>query len=277
MNFNICLVQPQGYVHSAAFSELAEVLCYGLQELGHKAGVTLNNTFVDARNIIIGCHLLDPSYMGSVPGDTIIVNTEQLTDDHLPWHDNIYQWVARFQTWDYSARNLEKLRTVGAANPKLLRLGFHRKLARIDRAATQDIDVLFYGSIGERRRRILLDLHATRRNVAAVFGVYGTERDRLISRAKIVLNVHHYNSKIFEIVRVFYLMTNSKAVVSEVGEDTAIDRQYAAGIWPAKYDELVTACLKLLADDQLRRDLEKRALEAISGLPQGELLQPLLD
>ena len=276
MKYNICIVRPDNYVHSAAFLELAQLLGHGLEDLGHPVVISVNGILAEARNIIIGCHLLDPSLIESTPKTSIIVNTEQVGAEGSPWHEKICRWVTRFQTWDYSERNLAKLREIGAEEPKLLRLGFHKRLARIHKSNPQDIDVLFYGSIGDRRKRIIDDLKATGSNVLAVFGVYGEERDRLIARSKVVLNVHHYDSQVFEIVRVFYLMTNAKAVVGEVGKDTAIDPFYLPGIRAACYEDLVGSCLNLIADREVREEMERKALKTISGRPQSEILASLL-
>ncbi len=60
MDFNICIVQPRGYIHSAAFTELAELIAYGLQDLHHNARVGTNQILGNATNIIIGVHLLRP-------------------------------------------------------------------------------------------------------------------------------------------------------------------------------------------------------------------------
>jgi hypothetical protein len=54
-------------------------------------------------------------------------------------------------------------------------------------------------------------------------GVYREERDRLIARAKVVLNMHYYDARVFEIVRVSYLLSNEKAVVAECGATTTIE------------------------------------------------------
>lgn len=277
MNYNICLVQPNGYIHSAAFVELAELVGHGLRDLGHAAVINVNHTFVDARNIVIGCHLLDPSYIPKIPKDSVIINTEQVAADDTAWNSTIFKWVSSFETWDYSDRNLSKLNEIGAKNPKLLRLGYHPELARIPKAAAQDIDVLFYGSINERRKKVIDSLKATGLNVQTVFGVYGDERDKLISRSKVVLNLHFYNSQIFEVVRVFYLMTNAKAVVGEAGPNTSIDEAYARGIHIGDYDGLVQACVSVAANDDMRRALEEQALAAIQELPQSALLRPLIE
>jgi hypothetical protein len=242
MNFNICIIQPPNYIHSAAFAELGEVVGYALQDLGHNVALNVNQTFKDAKNIILGCHLLDPSLIKQTPKDSIVINTEQIYKDETAWNKNVYEWVTNFTTWDYSESNILKLKEIGAKNIQYLRIGYHKKLERITKPKTQDIDVLFYGSINERRKVVIEQLTKLGINIQTVFGVYGEERDKLISRSKIILNHHHYNSKIFEIVRVFYLMTNSKAVVAEIDSDTQYDKMYEGGVFASSYDSLATNC-----------------------------------
>lgn len=276
MNYNVCLVRPDGYDHSGAFVELAELVGYGLQDLGHSVAIDQNSLVSGATNIIIGCHLLDPAHIDQVPRDSIIINTEQIADDQTEWNGDILKWASRFETWDYSEKNIARLKRAGVREPKLLRLGFHEKLARIRKPGVQDIDVLFYGSIGDRRQRIIDALRAAGCSTHAVFGVYGAERDRLIARSKVVLNMHHYNSRIFEIVRVFYLMSNAKAVVGEVGENTEIAPRYAEGIFASRHEDLVQSCKRVAGDAKLRIELESKALRTIQMLPQSRLLEPLL-
>ena len=276
MNYNICIIRPQNYIHSSAFIELAELVCFGLRDLGYSASVSENKIDAAARNIIIGCHLLDPAVADRLHASTIILNTEQLFDDEDDWVKRVIPWVSRFETWDYSRVNVDKLSTLPHVKLRFLPIGYHGELARIKREADQDIDVLFYGSVNERRRKILADLQSAGLNVHAVFGVYGPQRDVLIARSKVVLNMHFYKSHIFEIVRVFYLMTNSKAVVGEVGEMTTIEPCYEGGIMPAAYEGLAERCRALASDERLRRSVEEKAFDTIRHMPQGELMAPLL-
>ncbi|AOI89458.1 hypothetical protein NUV26_00775 [Burkholderia pseudomultivorans] len=276
MRYNLCIVRPPANPHTAAFDELAEVIACGLHDLGHIVHVNDNNLMPDARNIMIGCHHADPDSIAHVPADTIVVNTEQLHVDERDWNERIYFWTARFETWDYSARNLAKLRSLGIRDARFLKLGFHPALRRIPADVEQDIDVLFYGSIGPRRQAVLDELTARGLNVRAVYGVYGAARDALIARAKVALNLHHYASHIFEIVRVFYLMTNGKAVVGEVSPTTAVEPDYAGGFHPASYEALADACVSLVRDTARRRRLEAAALDTIVRIPQADVLAALL-
>jgi len=276
MQYNLCIVRPPENPHTAAFDELAEVVAYGLHDLGHAVHVNDNTLMPDARNIIIGCHHAEPDSIEHVPADTIVVNTEQLHVDERDWNERIYFWTSRFETWDYSARNLEKLHRLGIRDTRYLKLGFHPALRRIPADVEQDIDVLFYGSIGPRRQAVLDELAARGLKVCAVHGVYGEARDALIARAKVVLNLHHYASHIFEIVRVFYLMTNGKAVVGEVSPTTAVDPDYVGGFRAASYDALIDACIELVSDVEQRHRLETAAQETIARIPQALALAQLL-
>ncbi|MEO8755016.1 MAG: hypothetical protein ABI624_20320 [Casimicrobiaceae bacterium] len=275
MNYNICVVKPEGFVHAAAYFELAELIGYSLRDLGHDVSMHFNEIRTGATNIVIGCHLLDASQIAEMPAATVIVNTEQIGDD-MPWSASILQWATQFETWDYSERNLARLTASGAKKTRLLGIGFHEKMARIGKAAQQDIDVLFYGSVNERRLKILRQLQASGCALHAVFGVFGEERDKLIARSKVVLNMHQFDAQIFEVVRVFYLMTNAKAVVTEVDAQTSIDPRYVPGVCVASYDELTSACLRLAQDDRLRSELEARALASIAGFPQSAFTKACL-
>ena len=252
------------------------MVCFGLRDLGYLAVVHENVIDPKSRNVVIGCHLLPPETAVQLPDSTIILNTEQLLNEEDGLANRVTPWVSRFETWDYSRANLDKLSTLPHRKLFFLPIGYHHELARIKHCDEQDIDVLFYGSANERRQKIIDGLKHAGLKAHAVFGIYGSQRDALIARSKVVLNMHFYKSQIFEIVRVFYLMTNAKAVVSEVGENTAIEPCYEGGIQAATYDGLVNWCRTLVFDNGLRRSLEEKAFDTIRHMPQGELMAPLL-
>ena len=265
--FNICLVKPDNYLHSYAFLELGELLYFSLMELGHEVTFGFNNIEPSATNILIGCHLLDPSFIKQIPASTIILNTEQVYGE-TDWNKPIFAWAKHFQIWDYSPKNIEKLNQLGIDRIKLLKLGFQKELVRLDLSRPKEIDVLFYGSVNERRKAILDGLEARGLKVKVLFGVYGKDRDEWIERSKIVLNHHYYESQIFEIVRVFYLLTNSVAVVGEVNDTTSIDSIYQDGIYAAQYEDLISNCVELVSHDTLRDQVQLKALQTISQYPQ---------
>ena len=80
MKYNLCIIQPPQYVHSGAFIELAELMQHSLADLGYTSTISFNTPYIDSRNIIIGAHLLDISYISQFKSQfpsSVIVNTEQ--------------------------------------------------------------------------------------------------------------------------------------------------------------------------------------------------------
>lgn len=275
--YNICLVQPKNYIHSLAFLELGELIFFSLKELKFETSIGFNRIDPNFINIIIGCHLLHPDLIQQVPKNSIVLNTEQIYSDTTKWNQNIFFWAKNFTIWDYSKKNIEKFNELGLSKVRFFGIGFQQELARLNPLIPKDIDVLFYGSINQRRKKILEELEKNGLKVKVLFGVYGKERDNLIERSKIVLNFHYYNSQIFEVVRVFYLLTNSIAVVGEVNTTTSITETYKKAIFARKYEELVSGCLEITKDDILRRKIEMAGIEIISQNPQINFTKDLIN
>lgn len=267
MKFNICIIQPKDYVHSMAFWELAELLLYSLHDLNHQAAIQFNKIDTDCRNILIGFHLLDIKYTSQLPKNSILINAEQFLGG-TPWNENILQWIRSFEVWDYSTQNIEFFKGQGINNIKYLELGYQNELSRIKVKSAQDIDVLFYGSINDRRAKILDALKSSGLNVHTSFGIYGKDRDELIARSKLVLNLHYYDSEIFEVVRVFYLLSNSIPVVGEINPSTVISDLYKNSVFGVPYQDLVNACISLVKDDQARFLQGCKGFELIKQNPQ---------
>jgi len=271
-DYLISIIRPKDYIHSSCFVEVAETLQYALRSLGHKSAILENVVDPQVTNIILGAHLLTLEDIKALPSGSIIYNLEQLDSDHLS--GAYYNLATRYQVWDYSLLNIEKWKERDCAfTPLLVEVGYVHELRRIPRHQTQDIDVLFYGSVNDHRAEILKKLREAGVKVHSVFGVYGEERDALIARSKIILNLHYYKTNLFEIVRVSYLLTNSKAVVTEVSPDIGAIRD---GVAVFEYDAIVTGCLDLLRDDEKRLSLEARGFALFSRRNAAHILSQAL-
>jgi hypothetical protein len=268
--YRIVQVRPPGSVHAEALTELAETVYCGMMRLGI-AAFFREAAPVGARRIVLGAHLLDEHELLQMPDDAILYNSEQISAES-PWLSKHYLNALRKHTvWDYSERNVEALRTLGVGSACYVPVGYTPELSRVG-PAIEDIDVLFYGSINPRRQAVLEALQREGVKVVVLFGKYGEERDRLIARAKIVLSIHFYESRVFEIVRAAYLFTNFKAIVAECDSDTAIEPELRAAIRGVPYDGLVRACIDLLRDDGARRELADRAFAVFAARPEEEIL-----
>jgi|GEM_PF-566531 O-methyltransferase/8-demethyl-8-(2,3-dimethoxy-alpha-L-rhamnosyl)tetracenomycin-C 4'-O-methyltransferase len=267
--FLISIIRPQGYLHSDAFREVAESLQFGLRRLGHAAAIFENVVDPSATNIILGAHLLNEEDQQALPEQSIIYNLEQLGAPHLGV--GYYRLAERYRIWDYSPINVQRWNQLTCAHPvRLVEVGYVPELCRIAPAAVQDIDVLFYGSMTEPRMAVLRQLEQAGVRVHAAFGVYGKERDALIARAKIVLNLHCYETQLFEVVRVSYLLANSKAVISETSPDIG-DFEHAVIAVP--YGLIVQSCLGLLQEERRRRLLESQGSAFFQQREMGHILE----
>lgn len=276
MKYNICTIQPPGYIHARAFDEIAILVGNSLKDLGHDVNFQSNQIDTKARNIIIGCHLIDKSSASIVPKDSIVINTEQLSPEIGSWGRNILYWLQEYNAWDYSKKNIEYIHRAGLREPKQLILGYHGSLNTIKKLENEDVDILFYGSLNDRRKAILEALVHRGCKVKHLFGVYGIERDKWIARTKVVLNIHYFETKIFEIVRCFYLMINAKAVVSEISNDTSIDSIYRSGVNGVEYKKIVDECYNLVKDEAIRRKYEMNAFDTIKTINSVENIRTLV-
>jgi SAM-dependent methyltransferase len=274
-NFQITLVRPPGFLHTDAFLEVAETLQFGLRSIGCTAHIRDNDFDANAINVLLGAHLLPPTQASLVPRGSIVYNLEQIGGPSLS--PEFYDLACRHKVWDYSLRNIAMWRAMGCARqPVHVPLGYVPELNRILPALQTDIDVLFYGSLNPRRSHIVRALKNAGAKVTVLFGVYGVERDNLISRSKIVLNIHFYERKILEIVRLSYLLTNSKAVVTEICSQTEIENGLAEAVVALPYESLVNGCLSLLQDDAKRQAIEKRGFQYFSQRRESDILSKAL-
>lgn len=273
-DYTVYIVTPPNYPHVLAFAELANALVQGLHALGFAAALTQNPAEIEGRAIVLGPHLI-PHVGWRPPADAILYNLEQGADGN-EWFSDAYRALLRsHEVWDYAQANIDYLAARGVA-ARLLPVGWAPCLTRIEPAAAEDIDVLAYGAMTPRRIAILNALHARGLKVVPLFNVYGPERDRHIARAKIVLNIHAQSARLFEIVRVSYLLANGRCVLSEDGEDPGLEAPYRSGVTFVPYDGLIGAALALLGAPETRRSRAEAGRAAMLARPQSAFLETLL-
>ena len=267
----IWVVTPPDYDHSAAFYEVALGLQGGFQALGIPAQIITSKDRIKGKTIVLGANLL-PGMQGVVPPPkSILFNLEQITPGSS-WLTPAYlKLLKRYQVWDYSQYNINQLGKLGISKVTHCPIGFSEKLQRIEHLQDKDIDVLFYGSMNERRLQILEALVNAGLKAEAVFGVYGKQRDEMIGRSRIVLNIHYFPSKIFEIVRISYLLANRVCVVSEDSPSDSALESVQQGIIQAPHEKLVTAC-KDLIDNNAWDAVAQRGFDVFSSRRQSDYL-----
>jgi hypothetical protein len=262
------------------YKELIDTIAWGLEQLGHRVSYALNETMGDATNIIFGAQVMPIAALKRLPHGTIIYNLEQLREITVPQireEIRYYASVPHFEIWDYTSANVPAWRAL-RRQVKIVPVGYAPILTRIPKAQRQDIDVLIYGISGERRLQTVHALSLSGLATVFVSGLYGAARDELISRARLVLNINLYpHTRIFEIVRVSYLLANRKAVVSDLDANTSVDDDIRPALkFVSTLPELLNVCEGLARNDRERTKLEELGYSCISRRDIREFLKSAL-
>ncbi len=274
-SYCIWIVCPPGYIHSQAFDEMALGLQHAFSELGLAVPVVKSRSEVTSDPIILGCNLLPSLPHIHLPERSILYNLEQIQLNSKWMNQKYIDLLKRFQVWDFSEKNIAKLKKMHVPNVRLCRIGYARPLTRIPHLH-QDIDVLHYGSPNERRIKVLEELNNLGLKVEGLYGIFGVHRDAFVARTKIVLNIHFYEARVFELVRVSYLLANRVFVVSEKGADHKLERPFAQGVAFASYDKLVETCQHYLQDNKARDSVADEGFQIFQDMPQVDFLRQAL-
>ena len=228
---NLCVVQPAGYVHSLGLLDAALYFRWMFERLGAQVRVSKNRLRYDAVNLVFGAHLgFEPSLRRT--HSCVFVNLEQLGQGGAQVGAEYLQLLKTSAVIEYEARNVRAY----AADPLDVPIvGFGHAAYLQDAApralSERPIDLLFIGSLNERRMRLIERVEACGRSVTLFDGpLYGPERDAYIANARAVLNCHFYESARFEQVRAFQALSLGTPVVSERSHATQADAAFEQSV-----------------------------------------------
>ena len=274
-------VVPDPRIHGVyGYAEVIETVRWGLSELGHEVSVAVNTYANDRTNIIFGAQMIDLPTLQRLPRGSIVYHLEQMAGIPLAELRPSIPYIAQnFQIWEYSQSNQEAWRRVhDACQPKFVPIGWAPTLRRIPKRPDEDIDVLFYGLPNESRLGALAGLCVVGLKCVYACGLYGASRDDLIGRAKLVLNLNLYKkTRLFEIVRVSYLLANGKAVVSDIFPDSVVEPDIKDAVAFTPPELLTETCVKLISDNAARSTLASRGQAIIERRDIRQILSKALD
>jgi len=211
-HINVCLMQPPGYIHALALLEAAEYVVAKSREVGFEASLSKNRILPTGLNIVFGAHI-NPKSQLNLGQNVVIFNSEQLPEQSAWINADYKQVLNKYYIWDYSDFNLVKVKH---DRKQVVCFRHVDALNRLVAAAVPEYDLVFYGSLNDRRKKILnslRDKHGLK--VLDFYGLYGPERDVLLANTRALLNLHFYDSQIFQQIRAFYPLINGIPVVSE--------------------------------------------------------------
>jgi hypothetical protein len=244
--------------NQAMYDELIAALSAGFTELGHVCTSSVNETVEGAITLLVGTTIMGAtllrlrSRLRGIP--YIVYQLEQLDDAHgmLPDYPDYRDLLDDADAiWDYAPSTTAYLLGRGHENVSPLPLSYHSCLKSFHPAANPDLDILLVGTPNPRRTEILEALGQTGAKVGLANGLYGAERDAVIARAKILLNIHGWDRlATLETIRLSHLLANRCFIISESGDHDPYD----GGVIYADYPALIQTCLGWLDRPASERD-----------------------
>lgn len=218
---HLSIVQPANYVHSLGFLDQARYVRHQFRRMGAEVTISQNRLRHDAINFVFGAHLGFEAELRT-RYSCIFVNLEQLGHGGASVSPDYLKLLATSAVVDYDpdniaayARNADDVPVVPFLYAPYLRPSADIELAQ------RPIDVLFIGSMNDRRRDLIRRIESTGVQVS-VFdqALYGPERDHFIMQAKAVFNAHFYESSRFEQARASHCLSLGTPVISERRDQT---------------------------------------------------------
>lgn len=171
----------------------------------------------------IYCIFQIPIYLkGFFKKNYIIYQLEQHRNNQLSQHYHSmisnglleYYYKNALMVFDYCPQNIHFLEQFLKIKPQLLEVPFENLNLKSINVNNKSIDLLFMGSVNEKRKNILSNL-SQRYNVVALRNVFFTELVPYFEKSKILLNIHYYENAILERVRINEGLHHGLMVLSE--------------------------------------------------------------
>lgn len=247
------------------FIDIAKALKWNLEQQGNTVVISEDLVTNAINTVIFGANeSIYNNFSIHIPKEAIIYNFEQLYDG-CRWDNPRYLNILKDrEIWDYSVFNINWLQKKG--------LGKLIKHMKIKYAPTlefkfenfpdfEDIDILFIGSMNERRQFIFDQLQKVAPHLNIIFrnNVWGIDKNELIARSKIILNIHYYLTGILETPRISQVVANDKFIISELSN--ADDQADWPGIVFVPYNELVNTVLHYSQQPNECMNLAKKSYE----------------
>ena len=214
---HLCIVQPAGYVHSLGFLDQARYFRHQFRRMGANVSLAKNRLRHDAVNFVFGAHLgFDATLRQRYA--CIFVNLEQLGRGGAAVSPEYVRLLTHSAVVEYDADNIAAYNTQHADDVPTFPLLCAPYLRPANAAPLEErpIDLLFIGSLNERRQALIRRIEASGRRVVLFDApTYGPERDQVIVQAKAVINAHFYPSSRFEQARVSHCLSLHTPVISE--------------------------------------------------------------
>lgn len=240
------------YSNNKAFDDIVGGIVDYVKDNGIQCNI-VKDIIEDDEDIYVIFGLNNFTEHSCLPKNYIAVQLEQSGVPNTNWFTPLYFKLLNgaIEVWDYSIRNVNNLKKHITVPLVYVPLLYMKHLTYEERLVTKkDIDILFMGAMNNRREDILNKLRENGLNVymADTYNLWDEERNNIVKRSKILLNIHYYESAILETTRLSYALSLGECfVVSEPSTDKLLDREYSKFVeFGSNVEEIVKKCKKIL-------------------------------
>ncbi len=180
MKLNVTLIDPPGARHTHFLFDLARMISFGLESLGHDCTLRRNATEEGRVNILLGVHhlaaaetvdaIIDSGHKYVVYQTEIVrgttVNGQSLNGQFERLLLPLLRGAAA--VWDTDEESMASLKALGIETQKLT-FGYNPQLEEVRHRDEKDLDFFFYGSMTPHRHEVLNRLQALGYRMAVTF------------------------------------------------------------------------------------------------------------
>lgn len=272
------------------FIEQAKAIEYSMKQLGICEGARIQGdsavNFDKHYDFNFVLRAFRPFQIGSIKGTKIIYQTEELWNRREKGHYDMSDgYDLALEMYDENV----KIPT-GTDRVVYCPVGYSPVWESNLPEVEEDIDVLFYGALTDRRNQFINKLKDMGFNCVYIDKKYGLDRDEFIMRSKIVLNIKAHDKWSYGPMHCLPVQANKKFMLAETANGGY--GPFKPGVHFAEYDGLthcVDAVRNWLEHDKERKNFAVNAYEdmvktcdftsilknALSGNPKKKLLSLL--
>lgn len=269
MLINICIIKQVKTAYPSVFEDSAHCISYSLKRIGFENVISYNTIDPTIPNIVLGIGAgntvpIDIFRKIAQPDNTIIFNLEQTGSNSSFIKNEYLQLLADYVSFDYNNANIQattKLTQKSIQSSEFSLAPFF-DLATTPQAISNckiNYDYAFYGAMNESRSQKIAQLENMGLRIKKIFRAYGEFLTDAIMDCKAILNLHYYDTHIFEAARALRPTAMGIPILSEPSTLPATVDWTKSGVLFIDGDFLNSAVTFIQDHDQLT-ELSRKSL-----------------
>jgi hypothetical protein len=270
---NLVNLSKFGGTGPAVFLDTIDSVSDMLQEIGYQTKISSNVILNDAINILWGVgSVFSPTYeeIASIatPKNTIIFNMEQLGSESTLVTDEYLNFISKYIILDYNQHNIDILNTINKCEGYEFPIVPSKKFLfdyQYSNSIPKQYDLAFYGILNKRREEIIRKLTEHGVSIKIISGKYGAELSSALLGSKFVLNLHFFESAIFEVARCLRPIAMGMPIISEASIIPKLTDWTKCGILFEEYSKIPDLVLETINNVGKVIDCNQNSLRFINN------------